>query len=51
MAQYFGMEDNIIIDYLQTTKTIKREYYCNLLEKLDVKIREEKTEFTDEKNS
>lgn len=32
----------LMIDYLQTGKTINSNYYCNLLEKLDEKIREKR---------
>lgn len=32
----------LLIDYLQTGKTITGEYYCSLLDQLDVKIREKR---------
>lgn len=32
----------LLVDYLQTGKTINSEYYCNLLDQLDVKIREKR---------
>jgi len=32
----------LLVDYLQTGKTINTEYYCNLLHQLDAKIREKR---------
>ena len=32
----------LLVDYLQTGKTINSEYYCNLLDQLDAKIREKR---------
>lgn len=32
----------LFVDYLQTGKTINADYYCNLLDQLDVKIREKR---------
>jgi len=43
MASVFWDAKGILfVDYLQTGKTINTEYYCNLLHKLDAKIREKR---------
>jgi histone-lysine N-methyltransferase SETMAR len=43
MASVFWDAKGILmIDYLQTGKTITGEYYCSLLDQLDVKIREKR---------
>jgi histone-lysine N-methyltransferase SETMAR len=39
----------LIINYLQTGKTITGEYYCSLLDQLDVKIREKRPGLTKKK--
>lgn len=50
MASIFWDAKGILmIDYLQTGKTITGEYYCSLLDQLDIKIREKRPGLTKKK--
>jgi histone-lysine N-methyltransferase SETMAR len=51
MASVFWDAEGILfIDYLEMSKTITREYYCNLLTRLDEKICEERPSLQKKKN-
>ncbi|CAK9819145.1 Mariner Mos1 transposase [Anthophora quadrimaculata] len=39
---FWNCKGVLLIDYLQKDKTINSEYYCNLLDQLDAKIREKR---------
>ena len=39
---FWDFKGILLIDYLQKCKTINSEYYCNLLDQLNVQIREKR---------
>ena len=41
-AVYWDAKGILLVDYLQTGKTINSEYYCNLLDQFDARIREKR---------
>jgi len=52
MASVFWDAEGIsFIDYLEKSKTITRKYYCNLLTRLDEKIREKRPGLQKKKSS
>jgi hypothetical protein len=48
---FWNAEGILFIDYLEKGKTITREYYSNLLTRLDEKIHEKKTSLQNKKSS